>query len=204
MVEIEIGNIKSVLHEMSTSLSIQRDREARLLAEKKDIEKRIGEINVSDYEKALYVLQKLSETQRNAAKESLEELGTQALQYSMGSNYEMKIDIDNTKKRPQAFLYVRDIANDMETDPLEENGGGIVDIISIALKVITLQVSDPVIDGPLIFDEPFKMVSKEYIPMLAEFLKKISKDFSRQIIMSTHNEYLAESCDTKIVLERAE
>ena len=82
-----------------------------------------------------------------------------------------------------------------EEDIMDQNGGGVVDIVSTALRLIALQTYEPVIDGPIILDEPTKMVSSEYIPTLAEFLKSAGNDFGRQIILITHNEYLASIAD---------
>ena len=79
------------------------------------------------------------------------------------------------------------------------NGGGIVDIVSTSLRFIIAEVwRNPEIDGPIIMDEAYKHLSKEYTPMIAVFLKKLSDDFGRQIILSTHNEYIAQAADLKI------
>lgn len=195
--------LRKLLTGMQSDLNIKKDRLERATKRKEDIENKIASVDLESSEQAFKVLQKLSERQRNAAKERLEELGTQALQYSMGPNYRMVIEIPDSSRRPQAYLYIIDDETGVKTDPLDDNGGGIVDIISIALRLVVLQSYEtehgvPEIDGPILLDEPFKMVSKEYIPMLSDFLKKISKDFDRQIIMVTHNEFLAESCESEI------
>lgn len=193
--------IRNVVNDLRTDYKIKLKERDMLLERKEIIEKNIESLNIDTLNRTAIILQKLSKNQRDQAKARLEDLGTQALKYSMGANYRMKIEIDDTRKRQQAYLYVVDENTGIETDPLEENGGGVVDIISIALQLMTLQSQTPVVDGPIILDEPFKMVSKEYVPMLAEFMKNISNDFGRQNIMITHNEFLAESCECKICLE---
>lgn len=168
-------------------------------------EDKLSEINIDLHSKVALTLQSLAINQRSKAKQRLEELGTKALNYSMGANYEMIIDIDNTRKRPQATVGLLNTKTGQITDPLKANGGGVVDIISIALGIVTLHsCTDPIIDGPIILDEPFKMLSKEYIPVLSDFLVNISKDFERQIIMITHNNYLTECCDSIIVIEKVD
>lgn len=190
--------MSTLVSNLETSFKVNLKTKQGLEERKADIENKISDLNIDLLNKTAVVLQKLSENQRDLAKHRLEELGTQALKYSMGENYKMILDIDTTRKRAQTFLYVVNEKTGLQTDPLEENGGGIVDIISIALQLMSLQAQTPMIDGPVILDEPFKMVSKEYIPLLSEFLKKISKDFGRQNIIITHNEYLIESCDSRI------
>lgn len=198
---MNISELRKQVNSARTSLEIKKNKVETLGARKESLEKKIEELEIDKLEQASLILQKLSEKQREVAKTRLEELGTQALQYSLGNNYRMVIELSESRKRPQAFLYVIDDDKGIKTSPLDDNGGGIIDIISIALRLVVLQAHEPTIDGPIILDEPFKMVSKEYIPMLSDFLKKISNDFGRQIIMVTHNEFLAESCESRIVIE---
>lgn len=198
---MNISELRKQVNSARTSLEIKKNKVETLGARKESLEKKIEELEIDKLEQASLILQKLSEKQREVAKTRLEELGTQALQYSLGNNYRMVIELSESRKRPQAFLYVIDDNKGIKTSPLDDNGGGIIDIISIALRLVVLQAHEPTIDGPIILDEPFKMVSKEYIPMLSDFLKKISNDFGRQIIMVTHNEFLAESCESRIVIE---
>lgn len=202
----ELISFKSILDKARIDLETKKDRLEKATKRRETLETKLVSLDLESSEKAFKVLQKLSERQRDNAKKRLEELGTQALQYSMGPNYRMIIDIPKTGRRPQAYLYIVDDETGVTTDPLDDNGGGIVDIISIALRLVVLQSyesssGEPLIDGPILLDEPFKMVSKEYIPMLSDFLKKISQDFNRQIIMVTHNDFLAQSCESEIKID---
>lgn len=198
---MNVIELRKQVNAARTNLEIKKNKVEILTKRKEDLERKIDELELDKLEQVSLILQKLSEKQREIAKMRLEELGTQALQYSLGSNYRMVIELSESRKRPQAFLFVIDEDKGIKTSPLDDNGGGIIDIISIALRLVVLQAHEPAIDGPIILDEPFKMVSKEYIPMLSDFLKKISNDFGRQIIMVTHNEFLAESCETRINIE---
>ena len=47
-------------------------------------------------------------------------------------------------------------------------------------------------------DEVGKMVSIDYQPNLAEFLKTYSREFDKQLIMVTHQERVAEVADNTI------
>lgn len=197
---MDIEDLKKLTNDLRMDLAIKKDRLEKLKIEKEELENKIDNVNLSLSEKASIALQKLSTRQRFAAKTRLEELGTQALKYTMGDNYRMIIDMDESKKRLSAEVFILDEETNIKTNPLQDNGGGIVDIISIALRIVMLQSIAPLIEGPVILDEPFKMVSKEYVPFLSEFLLKICKDFDRQIIVVTHNEFLAESCQKKITI----
>lgn len=166
-----------------------------LLKERLNLEEQIQNLNIDTLNECVDVLRKMSTYQRETARSRLEELGTMALQYSLGPDYEMRIEITESRKKPQAEVYVLHLPTLLKTDPMEENGGGVIDILSVAMRFVIIQSHvDPVIEGPIILDEPFKMVSEEYIPMLVEFVQKIASDFGRQVILITHNTYLAQTC----------
>lgn len=168
--------------------------------DKERLEKEIEDCKVDDLKMYGIVMQKMAEKQRGAACAKLEYLGTCALQYAVSPNYKMEIDL-KTGARPTADVWITK-ANGVKTDPSDDgNGGGIVDISSLGLRFISLESHEPAIDGPVVFDEPGKMVSKKYVPMLSEFMKKVGIDFDRQVILITHNDFLSEIADKKIYMD---
>jgi len=186
------------ISDMRTDLAIKQSKKSELEKKQVGIELNIKNLNIDVLEETVIVLKKLSKTQRDSAKLRLEELATEALQYSMNDTRRVEIRINDTLKRQQAYVWLVDDVTGHETDPYEDNGGGVIDILGIGLLIISLQSAEPPIDGPVLIDEPFKMVSEEFIPALANFIRKISDDFGRQIIVVTHNKYLANTFDTKI------
>ncbi|MCF6464673.1 ATPase [Clostridium sp. Cult2] len=144
-------------------------------------------------EKVSLLLQRTSEFARNQAKVQIESLVTNCLQYIFDSNVEFEIEIEESYGKPSAEFFVITRADNtiIKTKPELSRGGGIVDIISLALRIAFLQVHKPKIEGPLILDEPAKHVSEDYIFNVADFLKRTSEMFNRQIIMVTHNNHLS-------------
>jgi DNA repair exonuclease SbcCD ATPase subunit len=144
-------------------------------------------------EKVSVLLQRTSEFARNQAKVQIESLVTNCLQYIFDNNIEFKIEIEELYGKANAEFYVITKADDMiiKTKPEQSRGGGVVDIISLALRISFLEVHKPKIEGPLILDEPAKHVSEDYIFNVADFLKRTSEMFDRQIIMVTHNNHLS-------------
>jgi hypothetical protein len=171
--------------------------EKKMLEDRESIRQKLGSIDIDTLDKAGIALQKMSEHQRKQACEKLQELCTFALQYSLSPDYEMKIVLAG-KSKPVVDVFVVRKSSGLETSPMDDNGGGIIDIISVGLRIVALHIHDPFIDGPIILDEPYKMLSKEYIPLIAEFLKRISQDFGRQIIICSHNDYLRDAADSRI------
>lgn len=163
--------------------------------DKKTIEAEIENLGVEELEQAAKILQALSASQKQKACELLEGLCTSAIQYSFSPDHKIKVSIKETGKKSVIDVKIVNLKTEAEEDIMDQNGGGVVDIVSTALRLIALQTYEPRIDGPIILDEPTKMVSSEYIPTLAEFLRSAGNDFGRQIILITHNEYLASIAD---------
>lgn len=75
-------------------------------------------------------------------------------------------------------------------DPLNENGGGVVDIVTLGLRVACLVLTKPRPDKILIMDEPFRFLSKMHREPVARFLEQLCREYGLQIIMVTHIEEL--------------
>ena len=163
------------------------------------IEKDKEEIDL--HNKASYLLQKTAEKQREFIKDKIEKLGTAALQSIFGPQFELNIELNQAKTKPECKIYVTETIgeNKVTREPQDFTGGGVVDIVGLSLRFAMLQVYDePRIEGSVILDEPGKHVSKEYSNLLSEFLKILSESLDRQIIFVTHNEYMANNSDIVI------
>lgn len=156
--------------------------------------------NLQDLDVTRILLQQTSDSARDKARKLLEDTTTIALQYVFGSNFSAKIDMRVLNGKPSADIYVvTDMGNGeiITAKPEDSCGGGVVDIVSIALRISLIQLKG--INGPIILDEPGKHVSSDYSVKLAEFLKYISTTFNKQIIFVTHNEDLKSTADKAYV-----
>ena len=144
-------------------------------------------------EKVTILFQKTSEYARLQAKRQIETLVTKCLQYVFENNIEFVIELEELRNKANAEFYVTSDSNGIiiKTKPELSRGGGVVDIVSLALRIAFLQIHKPRIQGPLILDEPAKHVSDDYIFNVGDFLKQTSEMFNRQIIMVTHNQHLS-------------
>lgn len=148
-------------------------------------------------QKVKLLLQNASRFAREQSKTQMEYLVSQCLQYIFDPSMEFRIELLEKANRIEGEFFVVSKINNTEivTKPQDSRGGGVVDVISLALRVAMMEIHDPKIDGPIILDEPAKHVSEDFIANVAEFLKQISTLFNRQIIMVTHNNHLLESAD---------
>lgn len=177
----------------------------RNLCKKKGIEHqkklKIQKKKQKDIELAMSFLQLLAkETQQNIEKK-LSKIVTSALQTVYPEeNYEFKIKfIEKRNSTECQLLFAKD---GDEFSPLEESGGGPIDIAALALLVsfIKLEKKRPLI----ITDEPFKNVSKQKLPIAVQLLKNICEKLDFQIIMVTHFDEIIKFSDKSFKIVKGE
>lgn len=182
------------------------EREATL-RKKRVVEERLAEKReeIDKLQQVKILLQESSAFAREQARRQIETMVTNALQFIFGDqDMEFRVQIDEVRGRAEGeFLVVSKYGGEIpvETRPQDARGGGVVDVISLALRAALLHANRPQLDGPIILDEPAKHVSEGYSRQVAEFLKQLSVAFGRQIIMVTHNQHLANTGDTAYMVE---
>lgn len=146
-------------------------------------------------EQVQMVFQIAAEKAREEARRYVEELVTNALQAVFGPDITLEVRVLGRGGRPEAEFYVASTYNGsppVVNQPEDARGGGVVDVISLALRAALVEGSAAGLWGPLVFDEPGKHVSEEFSRPVAELLRHFAEDTGRQIIMVTHNSYLGE------------
>ena len=164
----------------------QSDKQTELVQVKEDIE---------TWQQVQLLLSKVSEFSREQLKLRIEETVTAALQAIFCEDQiRFQVDIRNINGKPAAEWSVISSYGDLPVaaNPEDGRGGGIADVVSLALRLALLELARPKPQGPVVLDEPGKMISKEYLSNVAEFLKKYLEQTGRQGILVTHHEALAE------------
>ncbi|NLP17976.1 MAG: hypothetical protein GX376_02655 [Firmicutes bacterium] len=184
----------------------QRDQ---LVRERKRLQQQLEEIILKRdlLDEVRILFQMTSEHAREQARQTIESMVTRALQYVFGADLEFKIRIEESRGRPEAEFYVASTYGGedvVENRPQDARGGGVVDVISLALRLVLLQSTRPLLEGPLLLDEPAKHVSDEFAFNVAEFLRELAQVFDRQVIMVTHNHQLAGVADNAFRVEMGE
>lgn len=143
------------------------------------------------YDLVQILLQKTSDYARQQAKQRIEEIVTSALSVVFAKEYRFEVRLEVKGNQPVAeyWLYSDQVATQLKP-PDYDRGGGIADVVSLALRLAVGELSN--VKGPLFLDEVGKHVSEEYAPNVAYFLREYSQKFNRQIVLITHNKHLAE------------
>jgi len=140
---------------------------------------------------AVIFLEEVGHAAREETRAAFEDVGSMALRSVLGDGYSLAVD--STTKRNSSHVDLRVVSPEFEEagDPVLCRGGGVIDLLSFALRVVLLELHRPRLGGPLLLDEPFKHVSAEYVEAAAEMVAELSRRFGRQYILVTHQ---AEFC----------
>ena len=141
---------------------------------------------------------KVSEFARAQLKARIEETVSAALQAVFErDDMRFEIEIKTSDGQPAASWQVVSMYGDTSVagDPESSRGGGVSDVVSLALRLALLELSRPRVEGPVLLDEVGKHISAQYAPNVAQFLKQYAQKTGRQIILVTHVNALAEVAD---------
>lgn len=207
-VEGIINNLEKDIDKKKEEYNLRKGQRDQLVDEKQERQKRIEKLKeeVDIFEETRILLQETAEYARRQAKQQIENLVTKALQYIFGAEFSFEIEIEEKRGRPSAEFYVVSEYQDqkLKNNPQMARGGGIVDVVSLALRIAILESYRPKVAGPLVLDEPAKHVSEEYISNVAQFLKYVNQHFSRQVIIVTHKSHLSQIGDKSFRVELIE
>lgn len=201
-----IEDLTSKLNELQLFCAKSLGQYDLLQEQKEELEIQLEKIEaeMEVFDKARLFLQHVSESARVIARDRIQTIVTKALQYVFGTSYSFKITLHkDSVGRPGAdFLVItKQGSTIIESMPSLGKGGGVIDILAVSLKFAMLEIEDN--DGPIWLDEPFKHVSKDYIPAAGRLMQFIYETSSRQVNIITHNTVLAASCKNQIVVSQA-
>lgn len=153
------------------------------------------------YREELAVILSAGAQQLELAANQLAGAASYAIQQVFGEEYEeltIKTDASGSATIAEIFIHKYFEGDIVTTDPFENNGGGVNDVISGLLKISALEGYDPPIENALLSDEMSKHVSEEYREAFALVLRELSHRLNRQVILSTHDSALTVASDNII------
>lgn len=195
----ELDGMRAVLSHYSDSLSSVRTKRDELKTQIDSLEQRVDAL-----QRASALLQSLSNLSRERVSKHLSEIVSTALQYVYGSDFKFELELITDKRGNTTVEYYVTSGDGIRTRPQDSRGGGVVDVISIALRIgVLLLMNNPPLPGPIILDEPGRHLDQESAVRFAEFLKYISSTTGRQFIVVTHHEAMLPYADAAYVIEKS-
>lgn len=192
----DIRIIESFLSEKESDINKKKGMELLLTSKVSEIKKNIEEINKNLvlYTKCIEVLDLIQKNISGKVKENFENIVTFALKSIVGDKYSFHLNYDRWGGLQEVDFDIKEKGFEHGFNPLDTTGGGIIDIVSIVLRIAVIELYKPKINGFIVLDEPFKHLSTQYRQLAAEFIVKLSQKIKRQIILITHiNEFIHDS-----------
>lgn len=204
---MDITNIQEFINQKTDEINIKKVQKEFLLKNQESLKNKIKELDdqITLNMAASLLLKTSSSKARVHAIKTCENIVTACLRDVFMNDVKFIIKEYEDRKTPQVEFYLTDeFGNESNlTLPTESRGGGVVDIVALGLRIAINQLLyNEENFGPLVFDEPAKYVSQDYIGNVGLFLKKYSKDFNRQIIMVTHDSYLSNIGDNIFAVDK--
>ncbi len=148
----------------------------------------------NDLVEARLILSEASRATQMQFKEFVESLVTLAIQtVFVDEGYKFLVEFDLKSNHSIINLLVQQ--GDKEAYvPEDEQGGGLLDIISFALRIVLWSLEKPRSRNVILMDEPFRFCGA-LTPLAANMMKEISLELGIQIIVVTHSQDLENIAD---------
>lgn len=181
---------EAIIRKQERKASIE-DSIAAIRTESETIQAEVGSIQT-----AVFVVAEMARLTRERTKDVIEDLTTTAIRSVFSDRpFQFKIDFTYTAAgRMDCRLYIAE--GEEEFDPVEEMGGGMVDVISFALRVVMWHLQKPPTRNTIMLDEPFKFMGHGDLQERAgQLLRSISEKLGIQFIIITHEDLLLDYAD---------
>lgn len=203
MIETEFKTLESSLSSFSENLSQQEGRR-KLLSEQIDTAKEkcnTLELAKTREIKAVELLHLIERSTRDVVVKAFEQTVTYALRaIYKNDGYSFKLEFSQRGNISELDFKLKSPTTQGYLDLKDCTAGGEHDLIGLALRFVLLQVIRPVIEGPVLLDEPTKQLSSNFRPYEFDFYQFLADKFKKQIIIVTHSKELAEMSTNKILI----
>ena len=181
------------------------DVEARLeqaKANKKMIENQIEDIKKSLVNKRLYVknlikarfiLSEVARLTQENFQAKVEGLITMAIRSVFDRDFQFKLMLERKRNKLECRPVI--IEDEHEYNPEQDMGGGLIDVISFAWRIVLWTMEQPRSRNVIVLDEPMKNMG-DLVSLGGKMLKEISNKLNIQLIIITHDQELMEFGDT--------
>lgn len=183
---MNISEINSAIEKKQIRLDMTKD-ELRLAEEK--MVSCLEELDRQ--QEARDLMQTAAQVAQQQLAEHLSSMVSLALSSVFSDPYEFSVLFEAKRNTTECSLSF--VKNGNHYDPMNSCGYGAADVASFALRMAywSLRPSAPI----LVWDEPFRHLSKSLQEKAAEMIKTLSQKLGIQVIIITHSDELAESAD---------
>ncbi len=135
------------------------------------------------------VLQGIARTVQQQAHTRLSGVVTRCLAATFEDPYTFEMVFENKRGQTETIPVFRRNGHTI-TDPMNQAGGGVIDVAAFALRLGALVLSRPARRRVVCMDEPFRFMSVALLPRLRGMLHTLSVEMGIQFIITTHSNEL--------------
>ena len=155
---------------------------------------------LDNLQKARAIIAETGKYTQNYLKGYIENMVTMALQAVFEEDYQFVIDFNIKRNAPECTFYLK--INNIEIDPKNAVGGGVLDVASFALRVVLWSIESPRSTNTMILDEPFRFLhSQHLIENAVKMLKDLSNKMNLQFIIVSQIEEISENADKCFIVK---
>lgn len=178
-------------------------KKSMLIEECETIKKRINALNrlAINIEDAQAIVRLIATDTQNQLAEKISGIVTMALNSVFEEDeFEFKIEYDEKRGKTEANMFL--LQNGNECDIMEGSGGGIADVVALALRIALWNISTPKTAPVLIFDEPCKFISRDLQYKAGKIMKLLHEKLGMQIIVVSHDDPITENANKVFTVSR--
>ena len=144
--------------------------------------------------KARWILTEVSQMTQKRFQTKVETLVTMAIRSVFDRPFEFHLEFERKRNRMECRPIIVETDKGIYDDPEYDLGGGILDIVSFAFRIVLWSLQKPHSRNIIILDEPMKNMGR-LISLGGQVLKEISYKLNLQLIIVTHDDGLTEIGD---------
>lgn len=189
------------LNELKVQYTEQKTRKTLVKENKKKTGERILELKnkTIDADLAVIIIKEYMTTVTDEVTQLFENTITSGLQEIFDDSYVFSIKVHSQKNRNTCQFMILTSEYEEPIDMEFTQGTCLKQMVSVLCRMIIVCL-DSRLCKTIILDEPFSGVDEERMPTIAEFLKKVIKEFKLQMIIVTHDSDLEMIADNVINL----
>lgn len=146
----------------------------------------------ANLEKAQAFIQGVAKDTQEHLRFHIEDLVQLGLDACFPEKYQFQLTFEIKRGQTEARLCFVNAAGH-EINPMDANGGGVVDLAAFALRIAAWTLGKT--DNLIVLDEPFRFLSKGLRPRAAEIMKELSVRLNLQFILITHDPDIVDVAD---------
>lgn len=153
-------------------------------------------------DKAASLIQKVAQETQSNIVFHIGNIVDKALETVFQDEYKFSFNFVQKRGKVEAEYFL--IRNDgTEVDIINGAGGGVIDIVSFALRIAVWTLSNNV-QNVIVLDEPFRFLSQDLQERAGEILKELSDKLKLQFIIVTHNDKLISYADKIFFVKKSQ